>query len=481
MLKKFHIVLLLIILLTACKPTDTNNNVEDNNEKDEEENVLENSDENQDTKDNESNDSINAREEFSSGDDAELEAEVELSEENNQLTVKGETNLLTDTPLTAELIGNPMGNRDYIDKDIHMNVQENGTFETSFDLDDNFFQENNEQLLLFTISYDPLGSLADEHIKNVYGKNGEHLEGPFVRNSEMTRDRKQIYASKYIVVGDHQTKHMIEADFNKKVPDDYGKTEIWAEAEIVGNDHYHIYVEGRSNIIEGTQFLGRYYSDQDHAMSQNLIPSLIEVDKYGDFTVPIRYDSITDDGYVELNSYGNMRNKKTSDEIYGENYENISGDIVEDGLTESKQIIRLTLNKEGMDIKVPDESIVTEEDGELKIAMPDDVLFGFDESNLMSNAKETLKEVIDLLENVRDNEVVLIKGHTDNEGDPDYNQNLSEERARAVEEHLKDNGNLEHLSFKIEGYGETKPVASNDSEEGRSKNRRVEIIFKGLE
>src|SRR5699024_7613215 len=162
-------------------------------------------------------------------------------------------NLLTDTPLTAELIGNPMENRDYIDKDIHMNVQENGTFETSFDLDDNFFQEKNEQLLLFTISYDPLGSVADEHIKNVYGENGEHLEGPFVRNSEMTQDRKQIYASKYIVVGDDQTKHMIEADFNKKVPDDYGETELWAKAEIVGNDHYHIYVEGKSNIIEGTR------------------------------------------------------------------------------------------------------------------------------------------------------------------------------------------------------------------------------------
>lgn len=125
----------------------------------------------------------------------------------------------------------------------------------------------------------------------------------------------------------------------------------------------------------------------------------------------------------------------------------------------------------------PEDSLVTEDDGELKIQVPDDVLFDFDKSDLKTDAKTTLDEVIDILEALDDGENVHINGHTDNEGDADYNLKLSKERAASVEAYLSNNGDLSHLNIEMNGYGETQPVESNEEEEGRAKNRRVEIVF----
>src|SRR5699024_8925727 len=125
----------------------------------------------------------------------------------------------------------------------------------------------------------------------------------------------------------------------------------------------------------------------------------------------------------------------------------------------------------------PEDSLVTEDDGELKIQVPDDVLFDFDKSDLKTDAKTTLDEVIDILEALDDGENVQINGHTDNEGDADYNLNLSKERAASVGAYLSKNGDLSHINIEMNGYGATQPVESNEEEEGRAKIRRVEIVF----
>ena len=69
---------------------------------------------------------------------------------------------------------------------------------------------------------------------------------------------------------------------------------------------------------------------------------------------------------------------------------------------------------------------------------------------------------------------VTISGHTDNTGKESYNLNLSSQRAEAVAEYFLDKGvNPERVNF--EGYGSAKPITSNNTQEGRRKNRRVEI------
>ena len=71
----------------------------------------------------------------------------------------------------------------------------------------------------------------------------------------------------------------------------------------------------------------------------------------------------------------------------------------------------------------------------------------------------------------------LVEGNTDSVGGEAYNQKLSERRADAVKDVLV-KSDIEASRITTVGYGETRPVASNDTEEGRAKNRRVSIVVK---
>ena len=92
---------------------------------------------------------------------------------------------------------------------------------------------------------------------------------------------------------------------------------------------------------------------------------------------------------------------------------------------------------------------------------------------LLPQSEYELDKVVELLQQNKSLKVEL-GGHTDNVGQPQANQKLSEQRAKAVYEYLVKKGvDASRLIYK--GYGETKPVAGNDTEEGRAANRRTEM------
>lgn len=103
------------------------------------------------------------------------------------------------------------------------------------------------------------------------------------------------------------------------------------------------------------------------------------------------------------------------------------------------------------------------------------IFFDFGKATLRKSSLpelEKLMEFMELNENVR----IEIGGHTDNVGSEEDNQSLSEARAKAVRDYLvKNRVSLDRLSFK--GYGESKPVVDNESEENRQKNRRIEFTI----
>jgi outer membrane protein OmpA-like peptidoglycan-associated protein len=70
-----------------------------------------------------------------------------------------------------------------------------------------------------------------------------------------------------------------------------------------------------------------------------------------------------------------------------------------------------------------------------------------------------------------------VEGHTDNVGTADFNQKLSEQRAKAVMQYLVERG-IDANRLQSVGYGFTKPVADNKTDEGKAKNRRVELVIK---
>jgi outer membrane protein OmpA-like peptidoglycan-associated protein len=103
-----------------------------------------------------------------------------------------------------------------------------------------------------------------------------------------------------------------------------------------------------------------------------------------------------------------------------------------------------------------------------------DILFDYDQATLKQESDKQLQHIVTLL--LQNPELkVEIQGHTDNEGEAEYNLNLSEKRANTVLQYLQLFGiTSERLLAK--GYGESQPVSSNDTEEGRAKNRRVELL-----
>jgi len=104
-----------------------------------------------------------------------------------------------------------------------------------------------------------------------------------------------------------------------------------------------------------------------------------------------------------------------------------------------------------------------------------DVLFDFDKAALRPEAQQALEKVAVVLAQFP-SAAVLIEGHTDSLGKPAANLVLSEKRAIAVQELLKQRAELAGLHFTTRGFGETKPIVSNDTKEGRQRNRRVEIV-----
>jgi OOP family OmpA-OmpF porin len=102
------------------------------------------------------------------------------------------------------------------------------------------------------------------------------------------------------------------------------------------------------------------------------------------------------------------------------------------------------------------------------------VNFGFDRSDLLAPAKATLdKEIIPELK-ADQGLTVSVEGHTDAVGSDQYNQTLSNKRAQTVRDYLISQG-IEPSRIEAVGFGETRPIESNDTEAGRAANRRVEV------
>ncbi len=110
------------------------------------------------------------------------------------------------------------------------------------------------------------------------------------------------------------------------------------------------------------------------------------------------------------------------------------------------------------------------------IMLSSDVLFELNESTLTDAADETLRAVAEEID-ASSTTTVQIDGHTDSTGNDAINNPLSLDRAKAVEKRLKELITRDDITFEVAGHGSADPVADNETEEGRAKNRRVTITF----
>lgn len=109
----------------------------------------------------------------------------------------------------------------------------------------------------------------------------------------------------------------------------------------------------------------------------------------------------------------------------------------------------------------------------LTVTFKSDYLFAVNSSSLLAGSYDELNRVANVLKQYPETNI-QIAGHTDSSGSEDYNQRLSERRAESVKNALVGTG-VNPSRLTTVGYGESKPIASNNTEAGRQQNRRVEI------
>jgi outer membrane protein OmpA-like peptidoglycan-associated protein len=111
----------------------------------------------------------------------------------------------------------------------------------------------------------------------------------------------------------------------------------------------------------------------------------------------------------------------------------------------------------------------------LIVTLPQDILFAVDSTHITPSLRSDLSVLAQNLINYP-NSTIQIIGHTDNTGSADYNQSLSTERALAVSSILQQNG-VPQFRIQSTGRGESQPIASNLTPEGRAQNRRVDVVI----
>ncbi|MDR3142924.1 MAG: OmpA family protein [Tannerellaceae bacterium] len=137
---------------------------------------------------------------------------------------------------------------------------------------------------------------------------------------------------------------------------------------------------------------------------------------------------------------------------------------------------KMDKQKKELEAAVPDATVEAVNDGEaLKVTFDSGILFATNSSSVSDASKSALRNFSASLKQNPDTYIKVI-GHTDNTGKVDYNQTLSEKRARSVYDYLMNQG-ISSDRMTYEGKGIHDPVASNATDEGRALNRRVEILI----
>lgn len=137
----------------------------------------------------------------------------------------------------------------------------------------------------------------------------------------------------------------------------------------------------------------------------------------------------------------------------------------EQQIAENQRVID-ELRRRGADVRNTKRGVV--------VNLPD-ILFEFDSAHLTSDARRTVGEIGEVVGTVQ-GRVVSVEGHTDSVGTFSYNERLSHDRAQSVARELDASG-IPPERLRVRGLGEGAPIATNNSEAGRARNRRVEVII----
>ncbi len=143
-------------------------------------------------------------------------------------------------------------------------------------------------------------------------------------------------------------------------------------------------------------------------------------------------------------------------------------------------VIGHKMDQQAEEIKNTIPGVKVERVGEgIIVEFSDKILFGFDKSDLSEGSKVNLDKLVTVLGKYPDTNIE-IQGHTDDKGSDSYNMDLSKRRATSVSTYIASKG-VYSGRISTKGYGETAPKYTNDTEDNRAQNRRVEFLISANE
>ena len=168
-------------------------------------------------------------------------------------------------------------------------------------------------------------------------------------------------------------------------------------------------------------------------------------------------------GYLLGDLVGGRRDR--TEKILGAGIGGLAGAGI--GAYMDKQERDLRARTAGTDVQV------VRQGDDLLLNLPSGITFAYNSSTVQPQFRQTLDQVADILSQYKQT-YIDVYGHTDATGSDAYNQRLSEQRATSVADYLASRG-VQPARIGTRGFGKSQPIASNDTEEGRAANRRVEI------
>lgn len=143
---------------------------------------------------------------------------------------------------------------------------------------------------------------------------------------------------------------------------------------------------------------------------------------------------------------------------------------------------KMVASAKGYEDKFVDVNVIAEKDNVVhvqlrrKIERIGNIYFDYDSDVIRKESYPVLDNVVEQIKSLGAYKKIIIEGHCSSEGTDEYNMNLSGRRATSVKKYLVSKG-LDPAKLDIAAYGESRPIATNETEEGRSQNRRVEFII----
>ncbi|MDQ0298492.1 hypothetical protein J2S78_000900 [Salibacterium salarium] len=257
-----------------------------------------------------------------------IDGDISFIDDDDKIRVEGTTNLVPGSTISVHF---DVVNKMLIGYGTTLRVEEDGSFSDEID-----FPNYDEPVeLMFTFAPND----QEEDVQEVYGEYGEKLEGPFIRvdPDEVQENGDPVYMG-YLDytfdVDEERETQKIEAP-NYQRPEDYGDTNVWMDIESKVENGF-MYIEGESNILEGSRILGTVDADQ-YIISGYNNDDDVHPDGSFQLRVPLpSEDSIDYDAdpfvRVKMRPAGEIEHIQ---DVYGEEGEHLEGDLVNDGVTKT--------------------------------------------------------------------------------------------------------------------------------------------------